>query len=203
MVLVLSAMECGDDLLTPGEAQRVEAIVMAARSAGLANLTLIEERTGRANLGNYFKYLSQHIGKASNSVTLNVLDDRPAGKKEAAGFCVNLIPDFSGKADVVSSIKRAASRFVEKSADASRQLDPAEHGDLEAALGDGILTGDISDPDLMVFFDGRKVLGEAGVWMGAYSEFAFLKEPWRSFSADDLDGLLEDYDMRERRFGAV
>ncbi len=48
-----------------------------------------------------------------------------------------------------------------------------------------------------------KVLGEAGVWIGAYAEFAFLKQSWQSFTSDDLDGLLEDYGMRERRFGAV
>jgi undecaprenyl diphosphate synthase len=196
-------MAAGEDLLTRSEARRVEAIVIAARRAGLANLTLIEERSGRANLVSYFNYLAQHIGKTGNSIIFNVLDERLERENEPAGFCVNLIPDFSGKADVISSIKRAACGIVEKTANLSQQFDPAEHGDLEAALGDGILTGDIADPDLMVFFDGRKVLGEAGVWMGAYSEFAFLKEPWRSFSSDDLNGLLEDYGMRERRFGAV
>lgn len=61
----------------------------------------------------------------------------------------------------------------------------------------------LPDPDLMAFFGGRRTLSKLGVWRGAYSEFAFLDVPWHSFSRQDLLRLLKDFDLRERRFGAI
>lgn len=55
----------------------------------------------------------------------------------------------------------------------------------------------------MVYFEGRKKLGNVGVWIGAYSEFAFLDQPWHSFTAEGLRELLNEFGLRERRFGSV
>ncbi|HHQ44990.1 MAG TPA: di-trans,poly-cis-decaprenylcistransferase [Candidatus Altiarchaeales archaeon] len=38
-------------------------------------------------------------------------------------------------------------------------------------------------------------------WQSAYSEIYFVDKLWQEFSEEDLDGILEDFNARERRFG--
>lgn len=176
------------ELLSQNELGRMTALIQAAVGSGVSHLTLIEEYTGTTNLSQYFDFLLQSLVFKDTSISVNVLDDADAGLTKQQRLLVSLVPGYRGKADIVTAIKDMAK---------------AGRDDPEQDLGEGLLPGKLPEPDLMVFFDGRKVLGEAGVWIGAYSEFAFLQQSWQSFTAGDLDGLLEDYGMRERRFGAV
>lgn len=188
MVFVLSAVSMSGELVSQSELGRVRALAQAAVESGVSHFTLIEEYTGTTNLVKYFDFLRQGIEFEDNNVSVKVLSEVPARQVNPQGLSVTLVPGYRGKADIVAAIKGMAK-------DGTR--------DPEQVLGEKLLPGKLPEPDLMVFFDGRKVLGETGVWIGAYSEFAFLKQSWQSFVSSDLGGLLEDYGMRERRFGAV
>lgn len=184
----MSPVSISDEMLSHGELGRMTGLIRAALGSGVSHLTLIEEYTGTTNLTQYFDFLLQDLVFEDNSVSINVLDEMEVRQSKQQQLLVSLVPGYRGKADIVAAIKDMAK---------TRSDDP------EQDLGETLLVGKLPEPDLMVFFDGRKVLGEAGVWIGAYSEFAFLQQSWQSFTAGDLDGLLEDYGMRERRFGAV
>lgn len=188
MVFVLNAVAPSGELLPQGELDRVRALALAAVESGVSHLTLVEEYTGTTNLTEYFNILLQDLVFKYNNISVDVLDETMAGQAKQAQLSVNLVPGYRGKADIVAAIKGMAKDGTK---------------DPEQILGEKLLFGKLPEPDLMVFFDGRKVLGETGVWIGAYAEFAFLKQSWQSFTSDDLDGLLQDYGMRERRFGAV
>lgn len=192
----MSGVSMSGELLSQSELGRVRALALAALESGVSHLTLIEEYTGTTNVTQYFEFLKQGIESKENNVSVNVLDKKSARQTAPIGLSVNLVPGYRGKADIVAAIKDMASGV-------KGGLTGAAPGDREQVLGKTLLLGHLPEPDLMVFFDGRKMLGEAGVWIGAYAEFAFLKQSWQSFTASDLDGLLEDYGMRERRFGAV
>jgi undecaprenyl diphosphate synthase len=40
------------------------------------------------------------------------------------------------------------------------------------------------------------------LWRAAYSELFFMKKHWPDFNADDVDLIIEEFNTRQRRFGA-
>ncbi|MFP4632785.1 MAG: undecaprenyl diphosphate synthase family protein [Halobacteriales archaeon] len=55
------------------------------------------------------------------------------------------------------------------------------------------------EPDIFVQ-TGIERLSDALLWQSVYSELRYV-DSWLSFDRDELDGLLEDYEESERRFG--
>lgn len=198
VVFVLNASDQTEAWQTAEEVGRVASILDAVSQIGLSHLTLIEEFSGPTNLISYFNFLLQKIENKGSSFYLKVLDEVDASASGNEPLQVNLIPDYHGKRDVISSVKGLA-----KNCEPLGEAGVPGSEVLEAAIGNGLRTSKLPEPDLIVLFNGHNSLGEAGVWMGAYSEFAFLDKPWHSFSAEDLKDLLADFGMRERRFGAV
>lgn len=201
VVFVLSAMRQGGNWQTGDEVNRVRSIVEAGVASSLSNLTLIEEFSGPTNLTQYFQFLVQHIDCANNLFFFDIIDEVRSDAKVSQALRVNLISDYRGKDDVVASVKRLAGSVEANMA--QEATDETGRQKLETAIGKGLRTGELPEPDLMVLFDGQRKLGETGVWMGAYSEFAFLDKSWHSFTSDDLLDLLADFGLRERRFGAI
>ncbi len=201
IAFVLSATRQTEAWQTSEEVHRVQSLVQAGAVCGLSNFTILEEFSGPTSLSSYFQFLVQHIDNKDNLFSFNVLDEHRYDTIGDEHLQVNLISNYRGKAEVICSVRRLA-RTIEANEAEGRTARPAG-ARLEAALGKGLRAGELPEPDLMVFFDGRRNLGEAGVWIGAYSEFAFLDKPWQSFNTDDLRELLADLGLRQRRFGAV
>jgi len=59
------------------------------------------------------------------------------------------------------------------------------------------------DVDLLIRTGGEKRLSDFLLWESAYAELVFLDRMWPDFSAIDLEGALEVFRQRERRFGGV
>lgn len=60
---------------------------------------------------------------------------------------------------------------------------------------------DIPPVDLVVRTSGEKRLSNFMLWRAAYSEFIFLEKFWPDMTKDDVNGILEEYSRRARRFG--
>lgn len=139
--------------------------------------------------------LFQDIETKTENVLLKVMDEKSRaapGKVEVA-----LFGPGDGRQDLVEAVRRIAGSVISES-------DPGEEdARLAQALEAEMRFAQMSDPDLIVYFGGRKRLSNLGVWIGAYSEFAFLEEPWHSFDVSGLGTLLTNFGLRERRFGAI
>jgi undecaprenyl diphosphate synthase len=61
---------------------------------------------------------------------------------------------------------------------------------------------EMHDPDLLIRTSGEQRLSNYLLWQCAYSEFVFREELWPDFSREALKESLDDYEERERRFGA-
>ena len=70
-----------------------------------------------------------------------------------------------------------------------------------AAIGSRLDTADIPDPELIIRTSGEQRLSNFLLWQAAYSEFVFLPVLWPDFSPADLEGAIDDYLGRDRRFG--
>ena len=61
---------------------------------------------------------------------------------------------------------------------------------------------DMHDPDLVIRTSGELRISNYLIWQTAYSEFVFRDELWPDFSSEVFEAALEEYEERQRRFGA-
>jgi undecaprenyl diphosphate synthase len=61
---------------------------------------------------------------------------------------------------------------------------------------------EMHDPDLLIRTSGEQRLSNYLLWQCAYSEFVFREELWPDFSREALRASLDEYEERQRRFGA-
>src|ERR671935_3323323 len=83
-------------------------------------------------------------------------------------------------------------------------LDAAERygGGGEEEFARHLYAPDMTDPDLLIRTSGERRLSNFLLWQCAYSELVFSETLWPDFSKEDLAAALEEYEQRQRRFGA-
>jgi len=84
-----------------------------------------------------------------------------------------------------------------------------EAGDLtsekitEQIISDSLYTGGMPDPDLLIRTSAEYRLSNFLLWQMAYTEFYFTPTLWPEFRKDEYLEAIEEYQKRERRFGAT
>jgi undecaprenyl diphosphate synthase len=58
-------------------------------------------------------------------------------------------------------------------------------------------------PDLIIRTSGEMRISNFLLWQAAYSEFYFTDTLWPDFNKDEFLLAIQDYQRRDRRFGAV
>jgi undecaprenyl diphosphate synthase len=61
---------------------------------------------------------------------------------------------------------------------------------------------DMTDPDLVIRTSGEIRLSNFLLWQSAYSELVFSEVLWPDFDMEDLEAALQEFESRQRRFGA-
>jgi undecaprenyl diphosphate synthase len=61
---------------------------------------------------------------------------------------------------------------------------------------------EMNDPDILIRTSGERRLSNYLLWQSAYSELVFTETLWPDFTKADLAAALEEFEVRERRFGA-
>lgn len=107
------------------------------------------------------------------------------GARATLAMCFN----YGGQEEIV----RAAQRLIEQGV-------AAEDITLESFAG-AIDHPDIPPCDLIVRTSGEQRLSDFMLWRSAYSEFLFLDKFWPEMTKDDVTAILEEYSVRQRRFG--
>lgn len=64
-------------------------------------------------------------------------------------------------------------------------------------------TAGIPDVDMLIRTSGEVRLSNYLLWQNAYSEMFFTNTYWPDFSSQDLDDIISDFNLRERRFGGI
>lgn len=64
-------------------------------------------------------------------------------------------------------------------------------------------TSGIPSPDLIIRTSGEKRMSNFLLWQSAYSELHFTDTLWPDFTREEFFLAIHDYQMRERRFGAI
>jgi len=107
------------------------------------------------------------------------------------GMTVVSALSYSGKNEILRAVKKAISSGL-------KEEDITE--DSFSALLD---TAGLPPVDLIIRTSGEIRISNFLLWQAAYAELYFTNIYWPDFTRDEFIGALENYGMRERRFGEV
>ena len=82
--------------------------------------------------------------------------------------------------------------------DAARRFEGGDENDFRRLL----YAPEMGDPDLLIRTSGERRLSNFLLWQSAYAELVFSEALWPDFDREHLESALEEFDARQRRFGA-
>jgi undecaprenyl diphosphate synthase len=200
-------------------ARRVTEIVKACPDLGVTHLTLFAFSTENwqrplAEVEGLMKIFGQYIrGKmeslAAHDVRVRFIGMRhrvPPGLRElmlaleertgdCCGLNLTIAIDYGGRDELTRAVRTLAARV------AAGRLAPAAIS--ERVLADALDTRGLPDPDFVIRTSGEQRVSNFLLWQGAYAEYDFPATAWPDFSVAHFARAIEDFRLRERRFGEV
>ncbi|MEZ0537957.1 isoprenyl transferase [Caldicellulosiruptoraceae bacterium PP1] len=115
--------------------------------------------------------------------------------KNRTGLCTVIALNYGGRTEIIDAVKRLAMDI---------KNDKIDLNDINEELFSNYLwTKDIPDPDLLIRPSGEMRISNFLLWQISYSEFWFSNVLWPDFKKEDLLKAIDDYNLRNRRFGGV
>ena len=122
-----------------------------------------------------------------------ILDAIRAGEKKTAGntggtlvICLN----YGGKQEISDAVARIIREGVK-----ANQITPE-------LIGSHLYDPSLPPIDLIIRTSGEQRLSGFMLWSAAYAELKFVLKYWPAFTVADLEEALQDYAIRQRRFGS-
>lgn len=120
--------------------------------------------------------LKQAIRKAEQDTATN------------SALTINLAVNFSGRWDLLNALDRLIK-------------ENSTHALTEEDINRELSLSDTPEPDIMIRTGGVKRLSNFLLWDLAYTELFFSDTLWPDFTEDEFGAILDQFSMRERRFG--
>lgn len=108
-------------------------------------------------------------------------------------FTLNVVFNYSGKWDIVQSVKQIAQSVL----DGETKIKDID----EALFASFLSTRDLPDPDLFIRTSGEQRISDFFLWQLAYTELYFSKQSWPEFTVEEFIHALDCFAERERRYG--
>ncbi len=122
---------------------------------------------------------------------VNLMETAENDSKDATGLKVYMAINYGGRDELVHAVREIVKEGIE--------ADKIS----EATISSHIYTKDYPDPELIIRPSGEYRLSNFLIWQSAYSEFWFSNVLWPDFTPADLERAIDDYNLRNRRFGGV
>lgn len=114
--------------------------------------------------------------------------------KNNTGVVFNIAFNYGGRTELVKATKEIAKQVGEG------KLKPEEIN--EKTIEEHLYTKGMPDPDLLIRTSGELRTSNFLPWQLVYTEFIFFDKLWPDFTEKDLDEAIEEYQRRNRKFGA-
>ena len=101
-----------------------------------------------------------------------------------------------GSRDELTRVTRAIAKDVVDGAMSAADV-------TEATIAERLDTVGMPDPDLIIRTSGEQRLSNFLLWQAAYAELVFSQVMWPDFDEEALKSAIDEYQRRERRYGAV
>lgn len=115
--------------------------------------------------------------------------------KDNGGLNFQIAINYGSRDEMLRGIRRLAKDCV----DGKAEPDSIDEKLFESYLD----THDIPDPDLLIRTSGELRLSNFLMWQLAYTEFYFTDIHWPDFTKEELKKAIEQYNVRDRRFGGI
>tara|TARA_A100001037_G_scaffold57918_2_gene50072 strand:- start:2786 stop:3523 length:738 start_codon:yes stop_codon:yes gene_type:complete len=117
--------------------------------------------------------------------------------------CVN----YSGKNEIIESVNKILKDFIQdrsKRMDDSRGKEKFDFLQLDDSFfKKNMHSSELPEVDLLLRTGGEKRISNFLLWDIAYSELFFTDTLWPDFSNDEFCRILDEFNLRERRYGNV
>lgn len=110
-------------------------------------------------------------------------------------FFLNVCLNYGGKDEIV----RATKLIVKEAQEGKIKIEDINEDYFQKHL----YTMDLPPVDLLIRTSGELRTSNFMPWQLAYAEFIFPKTPWPDFSKEEFRKCLDQYYLRDRRFGAI
>jgi undecaprenyl diphosphate synthase len=155
---------------------------------------LVARRDELNGKGVRVRFIGRRTGRVPRRV-LRRIEETEALTARNRKLTLTFAFNYGGRAELVDAIQEIA-RGV-----AAGEIKP-ERVD-ERMLHRHLYAPDMPDPDLLVRTSGEHRISNYLLWQLAYSELHFTDVLWPDFRRQHLFDAIEEFQQRERRFGAV
>jgi len=116
--------------------------------------------------------------------------------KDNDALFLNIALNYGSRNEILQAAAGYAKQMIEQGLEPSFET-------AEEYFPQNLMTRNIPDPDILIRTSGEQRISNFLLWQCAYTEFVFTQTLWPDFNKTDLESAIEDYQKRERRFGAV
>ena len=125
---------------------------------------------------------------------INLIEHAEAVTRANTRITLTIALSYGGRAEIVAAVRAIAKEAVSGSM-AAESID-------EECFARHLFTPELPDPDLLIRTSGEQRISNFLLWQCAYSELVFTKTLWPDFSKGDLEHAIDEFCVRERRYGA-
>lgn len=114
-----------------------------------------------------------------------LMKDLISKTKKNNGLKVNFAFGYGGREEIVDAVKKIIKKGVKVN---------------EKTISENLYLN--SEPEIVIRTGGEQRTSNFLPWQSTYSEWFFMKKMWPAFNRNDLKRIINQYNIRERRFGA-
>jgi len=208
---------------TAGHQKGIEACKRAVRAAGelgVGYLTLFGFSTENWSrpadeVNELMRLLRMYLRSETaelhrNNVRMQMIGERSAFSKDLLelienaekltadndGLNLTIALNYGGRAEIIQAASDMANYMAEKN------IEPTFENTQEYFDG-FLMTAGMPDPDIMIRTSGEQRVSNFLLWQCAYTEFIYTNTLWPDFGKVDLEEAIDEFNGRDRRFGAI
>ncbi|MCG8594263.1 MAG: polyprenyl diphosphate synthase [Kiloniellales bacterium] len=125
----------------------------------------------------------------------DLIAEAEAVTKDNRRLNLTMAISYGGRQEIVAATRRLVQRALDSG------LAPADID--ESAFESELDTAGLPDPDLILRTSGEQRISNFLIWQSAYSELVFVDKLWPDFDEADLAAAIQEYQSRDRRYGAA
>ena len=128
-----------------------------------------------------------------NKKLQDVVSNAEEKTKNNSGVNLQIAFNYGARDEILKAVKSISKKVLDK----KLNIDDIT----EDTISNELYTKDIPNPDLLIRTGGEKRISNYLLWQIAYSEILVVKEFWPEFDKNSLAKAVEEFNLRNRRFG--